>query len=122
MKEILNRIRELNKKTLTLDIDFNESSLEGKIKYSNEIKLHRDIKTFKGTEEVVRAYLISRLVNELDYEARYVELEKEYNIGRPKIKKARIDTILKDKTGNIYFFVEVKSPDKWESDQEYIEG
>jgi len=29
---------------------------------------------------------------------------------------------LKDKEGKIYFFVEVKSPEKWESDQEYIEG
>jgi type I restriction enzyme M protein len=122
MINLINKIYDINKISLVLDINFNEITNEGEVNYNAEIKLHRDIKNFKGLEEVVRAYLTSNLVNNLDYESRYIELEKEYNIGRPKIKKARIDLILRDKTGNIYFFVEVKAPDKWESDQEYIEG
>ena len=105
-----------------MELKFNENTFNGEINYNAEIKLHRDIKMFKGLEEVVRAYLVSNLVNTLDYDSRYIEMEKEYNIGRPKTKKARIDLLLKDKTGKIYFFVEVKAPDKWESDQEYIEG
>jgi len=122
MKRLLKEIRDLNKKSYVLDINLNENTLVGEIKYNAEVKLHREVRTFKGLEEVVRAYLVSSLVNNLDYDSRFIELEKEYNIGRPKIKKARIDLLLKDKNGKIYFFIEVKSPEKWEGDQEYIEG
>lgn len=93
-----------------------------KIEYTEKLKQHRSITTITGDEEVVRAHLINRLVNELDYKPELIELEKEYNIGRPKVNKARIDMILKDDEGNPFFFVEVKAPDKFESDREYIEG
>ena len=121
MKPIINKINELNRESV-VNIDFDESTSQGTVQYSDEIKLHRSVNGFKGTEEVVRAYLISRLVWELGYEARLIEVEKEYNIGRPKVKKARIDVILRDSNGHPYFFIEVKAPDKWESDQEFIEG
>ena len=92
------------------------------INYSNKIKLHRTINSITGNEEVVRAFLINRLVNELDYKAEFIEIEKEYNIGRPKVNKARIDVVLNDDKGNPFFFIEVKAPEKFENDQEYIEG
>lgn len=122
MKKLLQTINDLNKKFTVLKVDFDPVRSEGEIRYNAEIKLHRDIRNFKGTEELARAYLTSRLINELDYDSRYIELEKEYNIGRPKVKKARIDLLLREKTGEIYFFVEVKAPEKWEADQQYIEG
>jgi len=92
------------------------------INYSNKIKLHRTINSITGNEEVVRAFLINRLVNELDYKPELIEIEKEYNIGRPKVNKARIDVILNDDKGTPFFFIEVKAPEKFENDQEYIEG
>ena len=42
---------------------------KAKIEYSNVIKQHREIKTINGDEELVRAYLITKLVNELGYKA-----------------------------------------------------
>jgi type I restriction enzyme M protein len=35
-------------------------------------------------------------VNELDYLPEHIELEKEYDIGRPKVNKPRIDVIVRD--------------------------
>ena len=94
---------------------------KAKIEYSNAIKQHREIKTIDGDEELVRAYLITKLVNELGYKAENIEIEKEYQAGRPKRIKPRIDVILKDSEGNPFFFIEAKAPDKFESDKELIE-
>jgi type I restriction enzyme M protein len=53
--------------------------------YSEKIKHNRVIKTLTGDEEVVRAFLIDRLVNELHYKPENLETEKEYTIkGRPQ--------------------------------------
>lgn len=92
------------------------------ISYNEKIKLHRQIEKITGAEEISRAFLIDRLINELDYPAELIEIEKEYNIGRPKVQKARIDVIVKDKDNNPFFFIEVKAPEKFENDKEYIEG
>lgn len=94
---------------------------KAKIEYSNVIKQHREIKTINGDEELVRAYLITKLVNELGYKAENIEIEKEYQAGRPKKIKPRIDLILKNSEGNPFFFIEAKAPDKFESDRELIE-
>ncbi len=116
-KEIIqNRLDASKGNSVTINLE------NKKIEYSEKIKQNRTITTISGDEEVVRAYLINRLVNELDYKPELIELEKEYNIGRPKVNKARIDVILKDNEGNPFFFIEVKSPDKFENDQTYIEG
>jgi type I restriction enzyme M protein len=122
VENILSKIAELNLDNQIVQISFDADRGIGSVLYNPQIKQHRDVRNFKGKEEIVRAYLISRLTKVLDYEPRYIELEKEYNIGRPKVKKARIDVILKDSANNIFFFTEVKAPDKWESDQEFIEG
>ena len=93
------------------------------ISYSKEIKQHREIKVITGDEEIVRAFLINRLVNSLGYEANLIEIEKEYPMkaGHTKLSP-RIDIILKDSSGNPFLFIEAKSPDKYESEKKDIDG
>ncbi|MDM5270791.1 N-6 DNA methylase [Sulfurovum sp. zt1-1] len=115
-ERIEDKLQNQKNKVTSINIDRKE------IAYNEKIKLHRQIETITGDEEITRAFLIDRLINELDYPAELIELEKEYNIGRPKVQKARIDVIVKDKDNKPFFFIEVKAPDKYESDKEYIEG
>lgn len=61
-----------------------------KVKYSEKIKGWK-IDKFRGDEEIVRSYIITKLVNELGYKPENIELEKVYDIGRPKVNKPRID-------------------------------
>ncbi len=93
------------------------------VSYSEKIKSNRTLKVLTGDEEIVRAFLIDKLVNELDYKVQNIETEKEYTIkgGHSKISP-RIDIIVKDDTGNPFFFIEAKAPNKYESDKEEIEG
>lgn len=93
------------------------------VQYSAKIKQNRVLKSLTGDEEIVRAFLIDRLVNELDYKAENIEIEKEYSVkaGHGKLSP-RIDIIVKDDKGNPFFFIEAKAPDKFEKDKEEIEG
>lgn len=93
------------------------------VTYSEKIKHNRNLKSLTGDEEVVRAFLLDRLVNELDYKPENIETEKEYTIkgGHSKINP-RIDVIVKDELGNPFFFIEVKAPNKYEQDKSEIEG
>ncbi|MFW2097880.1 N-6 DNA methylase [Acinetobacter sp. ULE_I057] len=93
------------------------------VQYSEKIKQNRVLKSLTGDEEIVRAFLIDRLVNVLDYKPEYIEIEKEYSVkaGHSKLTP-RIDILVKDDTGNPFFFIETKSPDKFEKDKEEIEG
>lgn len=76
-----------------------------------------------GDEEVVRAFLVDRLVNELDYKAENIEIEKEYSVKAGHAKLApRIDIIVKDDQGDPFFFIETKAPDTFEKDKDVIEG
>lgn len=90
------------------------------IKYSDKIIQHRIINKITGDEEVVRAYLLSKLVNELGYKLEKIEIEKEYDIGRPKVNKPRIDIIVRDRNGDAFLYIEVKSPDEYEKNQDEI--
>ena len=92
------------------------------IKYADRIKKWRDITKITGDEELARAFLVSRLVNELDYEPGLIEIEKEYSAGRKKALLPRIDVILRDRNGNAFLFIECKAPDKFESDRNLVEG
>lgn len=93
------------------------------VSYSEKVKQNRVLKTLTGDEEVVRAFLIDRLVNELDYKPENVEIEKEYSVKAGHGKLApRIDVLVKDEKGNPFFFIEVKAPDKFEKDKSEIEG
>jgi len=101
-----------------------EISLENRtVHYLSKIKHNRILKSLTGDEEVVRASLLDRLVNELDYKPENLETEKEYTIkgGHSKITP-RIDILVKDDEGNPFFFIEAKSPQKFELDKKEIEG
>jgi len=87
-----------------------------KVKYSDNIKGWK-IDKFKP-EEVVRAYILAKLVNELGYKPENIEIEKVYDIGRPKVNKPRIDVIVKDETGNAFLYMELKAPDEYEKNQD----
>lgn len=93
------------------------------VSYSEKIKHNRSLKSLTGDEEVIRAFLIDRLVNELDYKPENLETEKEYTIkgGHSKINP-RIDLLVKDEEGNPFFFIEIKAPNKFEEDKSEIEG
>ena len=75
-----------------------------KVKYSDKITGWR-IDKFRGDEEIVRAYILAKLVNDLGYKPENIELEKEYDIGRPKVNKPRIDIIVRDDKGNAYLYI-----------------
>jgi len=47
--------------------------------------------------------LLTRLVNELGYKPENIEIEKEYDVGRPKVNKPRIDIIVRDKNGMSFY-------------------
>ena len=90
-------------KVAKIDLD------KSKVEYSKDITKPKIEKL--GPEEVVRAFLIDKLVNELGYSEKNIELEKYYvrgSIGREKQKNkddsARIDVIVKDKTGNPFLY------------------
>lgn len=93
------------------------------VQYSEKIKLNRVLKSLTGDEEIVRAFLIDRLVNKLDYKPENIEVEKEYSVkaGHGKLTP-RIDILVKDDNGNPFFFIEAKAPDKFEKDESEIEG
>ena len=93
---------------------------EGKIKYDRSIKSSREIKGASGDEEPVRGYLVSKLVNELGYRTENIELEKEYDIGRPKVNKPRIDVIVRDGEGDAFLYIETKSPQDYEKDKDEV--
>lgn len=90
-----------------------------KVKYSEKIKGWK-IDKFKGDEEVVRSYLLAKLVNELGYNPESIEIEKEYDIGRPKVNKPRIDIIVRDNKGNAFLYIELKSPQEYEKDKDEV--
>ena len=93
---------------------------EKKAEYGANIKKHRNIKNISGDEEIVRGYLLTKLVNELGYKEENVEIEKEYDIGRPKVNKARIDVIVKDNKGDAFLYIELKSPQDYEKDKDEV--
>lgn len=91
-----------------LDLDSNV------IQYGGIIQ-GREIKVITGDEELSRAYLITRLVNELGYPSDCIEIEHEYTAGRPHTITSRIDVIVRDRHGNAFLFIECKSPQEYAS-------
>lgn len=97
------------------------------IEYNDlNLKLGRRISTVTD-EELVRALLLCKLHYELGYPLDgSIEVEQEYEAGRPKKIKPRIDVIVRDNRqrsgGPAYLFVEIKAPDKFDLDQNLIEG
>ena len=97
------------------------------VEYSKDITKPKIEKL--GPEEVVRAFLVDKLVNELGYSEKNIELEKYYvrgSIGREKQKNkddsARVDVIVKDQHGNPFLYIEVKAPEMFEDGEKDIKG
>ncbi len=88
-----------------------------KVKYCDELK-GRTI-TKLNPEEIVRAYLLTKLVNEYGYKLSEIEIEHEYKAGRPKTITSRIDIIVRNKTANssgekdAFLFIEIKKPEDY---------
>ena len=112
--EILKWALEKSKVVEKLDLDNKE------VKYSNQIKQYREIKKITWPEELVRAYILEKLSTEFWYDLKNIEIEKEYDIGRPKVNKPRIDIIVRDEKGNAFLYMELKSPDEYEKDKNEI--
>lgn len=90
-----------------------------KVKYSDKITGWK-IDKFRGDEEIARAYILAKLVNELGYKPENIEIEKQYDIGRPKVNKPRIDIIVRDGKGNAFLYIELKSPNDYEKDKDEV--
>jgi len=114
-EKVLQTLKKAKDKVVEIDLD------KKTITY-NKVNNPRGVKVITGDEEIVRAYIVNHLVNELDYSPELIDIEVEYEIGRPSVKKARIDVIVRDRKGEVFFFIEVKAPDKWEADKGFIEG
>lgn len=89
------------------------------IKYEG-IYQHQNINIISGDEEVVRAYILSKLVNELGYPADRIEIEKQYTAGRPSTITSRIDIIVRDSAGDAFLFIELKSPEDFVKDKDDV--
>jgi type I restriction enzyme M protein len=128
------RYNAINSEEETMNLDFIKTYLDNqivkaveeydfvtrRIRYSDKIKKHREIKTIAGDEEIVRAYLLARLANDLGYKLENLEIEKEYDIGRPKVNKPRIDIVVRDDKGDAFLYVELKSPQDYEKDKDEV--
>ena len=98
----------------SIDLDNN------KVKYSSKITSPRNLEALPGGEEVVRAIILTKLANEYGYPLDRIELETTYEIGRPKVINPRIDVIVRDTNNNAFLFIELKSPDKFEENQDEV--
>lgn len=112
-----------NRKNKVVHIDLENK----KVSYSEKITKPK-IESL-GNEEIIRAYLVDKLVNELGYNEEFIELEKCYtrdSIGRTKQKNkddsARVDIIVKDKHQNPFLYIELKASDKFEDGHKDIKG
>jgi type I restriction enzyme M protein len=115
-KRILKEYLDKQKTIVVETYDFDNK----KVKYSDKISGWK-IDKFKGEEEIVRAYILAKLVNELGYEPENIEIEKQYgNVGTPKVIKPRIDIIVRDNRGNAFLYIELKSPQEYEKDKDKI--
>lgn len=91
-----------------------------RICYDGMIRSTRRIEKITGDEELVRAILTTKLVNQYQYKLDKIEFERTYTIGRTKVSKPRIDLIVNDEDGNPFLFVELKSSDEFELEQDEI--
>lgn len=110
-KELIkNYIRtSVNKAVESIDFDKKE------VKYNQNFGGKRTITSLSGDEEIVRAYVLSKLINELGYTPENIKIEVEYTAGRPHTNTSRIDLIVRDKKGDAFLFIELKSPTDYET-------
>ena len=117
-KTIINELNNAKKKIVFIDEE------KKTIKYIEDTVIcHRKI-TELTDEAYVKAFLINHLINDLNYDPKNIEIEKEHELafGTNTIH-ARSDIILNYKNGNPYLLIEAKSIDKFKpEDGETIEG
>lgn len=102
-----------NKIVENIDIDKKE------ISYNKYLKQNREIKKISWEEELVRAFILTKLVNELWYKIENIEIEKEYTSGRKWTwKQPRIDVIVRDEKWDAFLFMELKSRDDYEKNKD----
>lgn len=90
-----------------------------KVQYTDKIKGWK-IKKYKP-EEVVRSFILTKLVNELGYKPERIEIETEYDFGHPKVNKPRIDIIVRNENDdNVFMFIELKTPEEYETNKDEI--
>lgn len=111
-------VNEMNKEMLKSYIDEKPikivSSLDlknDKLEYDKIIQCQK--RTEANPEELCRAFLLTKLVNELGYAPERIEIEHEYTAGRPHTITSRIDIIVRDANGNAFLFIEVKSQEAY---------
>lgn len=75
----------------------------------NQLQKRTDAKP----EELCRAYLLTKLANELGYAPDRIEIERQYTAGRPHTNTSRIDVIVRDSNGDAFLFIEVKNQDEY---------
>ena len=83
----------------------------GKLAYDKIVQCQK--RTDAKPEELCRAYLLTKLVNELGYEPDKIEIEHEYTAGRPHTITSRIDVIVRDANGDAFLFIEVKNQEEY---------
>ena len=71
------------------------------------------VRTKADPEELVRAYLLTKLVNELGYKPERIEIEHTYTAGRPHTNTSRIDIVVRDANEDAFLFIEVKNPEEY---------
>ena len=113
--ELIQKYIKKQEKKIVTKFDF-ETKI---IKYSNKLILNREIKTISWEEELVRAFILTKLVNELWYKIDNIEIEKEYTSWRKwSWKKPRIDVIVRDEKWNAFLFIELKSREDYEKNKD----
>jgi len=115
-KSVSNFIKDAKDKVVELNLDTKS------VRYSDPIKKHREVIKITGDEEIVRAFLITRLVNQLGYKPELIEIEKEYPAGRKPVMTPRIDVILRDAKGKAFLFIECKALSEFEKGKQHIKG
>ena len=133
ISELLKSDPKSNEVITSIDL---ENGGTGTINYNtNNIRIDTNAPGFTNgrtrisDEELVRAYLLFRLISHYKYPATTstIELEKVYKpVGRPSGKGGRIDVLVRKPKPyhkpEAFLFIECKAPDKFDSDIKYIDG
>ena len=82
-----------------------------KLEYDKIVQCQK--RTDAKPEELCRAFLLTKLVNELGYAPERIEIEHEYTAGRPHTITSRIDIIVRDANGDAFLFIEVKNQEEY---------
>ena len=88
-------------------LDLSEETME----YDKIVQCQK--RTVAKPEELCRAFLLTKLVNELGYAPERIEIEHEYTAGRPHTITSRIDVIVRDANNDAFLFIEVKSQEDY---------